>query len=197
MPQSIDDNTSTHHETLRRHDILVSGIASGLLGGLAMGFFLILSASMNGMKPLHPLDVIGATFAGSAVPESGASGSVALGAVLHLATSAAYGVVFAAIVPRTLPLGCAMVVGAGYAFFLLGIMTSCVVPAVNPLFRTEMQPIGGSWVIAQALYGSFLCLAPVLRRRLAPRPLDEHAAVPNMGATPTSVFPDQRAAIRR
>ena len=134
-----------------------------------MAGFLILAAAATGMDALHAMRAIGATFVG---PEAllGGAGSLAYGALLHAATSIAFGLLFVAILPIDLPPLGAAALGTGYAMFVLGIMASAVVPSVNPVFRAQMQPIGGSWVIAHALYGCALGLwaARLARRRPMP-----------------------------
>jgi len=132
-----------------------------------MAIFLVAAAIRAGMPGLYPLKVIGATFVGPEALGRG-SGPVLYGAALHALTSIALGLVFAGLVPRELPPLCGVVVGMGYALLAAGIMASLVVPAVNPAFRGEMQPIGGSWVIAHALFGLALGLSHALSGR-APR----------------------------
>jgi hypothetical protein len=166
-PVEALSGSSALGNSVRQRGVLAAGIVSGLLGGAVTAIFLVVAASAAGMPALYPLKVIGATFVG---PEAlgGGSGPVLYGAALHALTSIALGLVFASLVPRELPPLCGVVVGMGYALFVAGIMTSLVVPAVNPAFRGEMQPIGGSWVIAHALFGLALGLSHALSGR-APR----------------------------
>lgn len=143
-------------EALPRQEWL-SAAAGGLLGGAAMGLFLMLVAGAGGVSWGHPLRVIGTAFAGAASLDGGA-GAVALGAFLHALTSAVLGLAYAAIVPRGLPRVSGAVVGLGYALFAMAIMTSLVVPAVGPAFATAAQPAGGTWVVGHALFGVVLGL---------------------------------------
>jgi len=128
-----------------------------MLGGVVMAGFLILAAAATGMDALHAMRAIGATFVG---PEAllGGAGSLAYGALLHAATSIAFGLLFVAIFPVDLRPLEAVVIGSGYAMFVLGFMAAAVVPSANGSFRVEMQPIGGAWVTAHALYGCALAL---------------------------------------
>lgn len=153
-------------DTLSRQQWLVAGATSGLLGGAVMALFLMLAAGIAGTQWLQPLAAIGTTLVGAE-----AAGAAAWGAVLHALTSVALGLVFAAIFPRDLPPVSAAVVGAGYAFFAMGIMASLVVPLVNPSFATAAQPAGGAWVVAHALFGAALGLSWARWRRAgAPGP---------------------------
>jgi len=174
MPDLDEALPSLAQRAWTRHDVIVSGVVAGVLGGIVMALFLAVCALEAGMDPLHPLRVIGSTFGGPEALEGG-GGVVAFGAALHLTTSALFGVVLAALIPRDFPSGCAIGVGAAYGLFTLGVMMSVVVPAVNPLFRPEMQPVGGSWVIAHVLYGLALGFVPALRRRLAREAVEEQA----------------------
>ena len=161
MPSDVEVSASAVNVS-RRDEVLWPGMASGLLGGALMALFLMAAAGVVGLGPLYPLQVIGTTLVG---PEGLERSVIALsaGLLLHLALSAACGVLFAAFVHRDMPLPCAIGVGVGYAFLVLGVMASLVVPAVSPLFREKMQPIGGSWVIAHAVFGASLGFAPALR----------------------------------
>ena len=144
--------------TTPRAGPLARGTVSGLLGGAAMAAFLVGAAAAAGMDPLQPVRAIGTTFAG---PEAlrGGAGIVAWGLLLHAATSAAFGLLFVGLFPvDQSPLGAA-VLGAGYAMFVLGLMAAGVVPVASPAFRPAVQPLGGTWVVAHALFGCVLGLA--------------------------------------
>jgi hypothetical protein len=131
-----------------------------------MAIFLVVLAGASGMPWLKPLQAIGATLVGPG--GLGGSGQAIYGAFLHALASAALGLLYAAIFPRDFPPLCAAVVGAGYALLALAIMASMVVPIVNPSFRAEMQPIGGSWVVAHALFGAAMGLWWALGGRSSP-----------------------------
>jgi hypothetical protein len=153
-------------DVVPRQQWLVGGATSGLLGGAVMALFLMLAAGVAGTPWLQPLAAVGTTLVGAEAP---GAGSAAWGAALHALTSVALGLGFAAIVPRDLPPVSAAVVGAGYAFFAMGIMASLVVPLVSPAFATAAQPAGGAWVVAHALFGMALGLSWARRRQAGPR----------------------------
>jgi len=165
-------------------EVILPGIAAGLLGGAAMAAWLTIAAGVAGMAALAPLKAIGLTFAG---PGALAEGSALLGLALHALVSAVLGIVYFAVFPRDLPPGCAAVVGGGYAMFALGIMATVVVPTVNAPFREAMQPIGGSWVVAHVLFGVALGLGPELRRRLS--------RAGSGGAGPAAQSPETRRSV--
>ena len=140
-------------------EVLVAGALAGALGGAVMLVALIIDAVLHGSSPWARLQLLGAPFPGSGV-------DVPAGVVVHLLVSAALGVPFAAFVPRDFPTGAAMVMGIGYAFAVLALMTSCVYPAANPVLDEHLPSMGGAWVIARALFGAVTGLAPWFRRRL-------------------------------
>lgn len=132
--------------------VLVPGLAGGLLGGLAMAATMAIGAALGGLEPLDPLWPLADTFAGPGAGERGA-GRFAAGFLIHLAFSGAVGVAFMVALPGDLAPHHAAAMGVGYALLLLAIMTSSVLPSVNPALRSHMPALGGTWVIAHALYG--------------------------------------------
>lgn len=160
---------------MRHHEVLASGILMGIAGGVAMLAVAMIGATSQGIAAMHPLQVIGESFVG---PETfDGTARIAFGAVVHLATSVAFGVLLAAIVPRDFPMASAIGVGVGFALFALMFMMLLVVPWANPGFRRAMQDIGGTWVIAHAVYGAALGMSPALRRWVAREP--SAASVPD------------------
>lgn len=173
---------------MRRHEVLAAGILSGVAGGIAMIVVVAIAASINGIPALDPLAVIGETFVG---PEAldGIAVKVAFGAFVHAGTSSALGIVVAGILPRDFRTASAMGVGVGVALFAMGVMMSAVVPWANPGFRAASQAIGGSWVLAHAVFGMTLGTAPPLRRWISRDASDVRVrgeAVPTGAAAPAS-----------
>ncbi|HEU4382951.1 MAG TPA: DUF6789 family protein [Anaeromyxobacteraceae bacterium] len=167
---TLNEASALAHAVGRRGAV-ASGIASGLLGGAAMALFLAAAASAAGVPARQVLEAIGTTFVGAG--GLGGAERALYGAALHALVAVAAGLAYTAVVPRDLPPASAAVVGVGYALFLAGIMTSVVVPLVNPGFREAAQPIGGSWVMAHAVYGAVLGLWYARRGRAAGGPANE------------------------
>ena len=95
-------------------------------------------------------------------------GSVPLvyGLALHLLFAGAVGVVLTTLLPPWYEPRFAAAMCVGFALAVMAIMTSFVLPWVNPSLRAEMPTLGGSWVIAHAVYGlSVGALAQRLRQR--------------------------------
>jgi hypothetical protein len=150
---------------MRRHEVLGSGSLCGIVGGVAMVGVAMIGATSQGMTAGHPLQVIGESFVGPEALDGAAK--IAFGALVHAVTSVAFGILFAAIVPRDFPMASAIGVGVGLALLTLMFMMSLVVPWASPGFRRGMQDIGGSWVIAHAVFGVALGTNPALRRWLS------------------------------
>lgn len=147
---------------MRRHEVLASGIITGLAGGVVMLAVAVIGARWEGLAAMHALEVIGESFVGPGALDGAMK--ISFGALVHLTTSVAFGVLLASIVPRDFPMASAIGVGVGFALFALMFMMPVVVPWANPGFRRGMQDIGGTWVLAHALFGATLGMSPALRR---------------------------------
>ncbi len=145
--------------------LALAGVGVGVLGGAAMALFLVLAAAVNGLDPLAPLDALGETFTERDAPH-GNPAFVVYGIFLHLAVASLIAIVFLAMIPADMTTTCAAVSGMGFTVLVMAVMSMLVLPAVNPELRGEMPALGGSWVIAHALYGGVLGFGPRLRRRL-------------------------------
>jgi hypothetical protein len=146
-------------------ELVVAGAAVGLAGGVLMAAWLVVSAAAAGVSPLGPLRRIGLTFLGPEAVE-GDPAVLAFGIFLHLVVSALLGIVFTWILPAGFPWGSAAVVGLGFAWVVMAFATSLVLPAVNPALRAQMPALGGSWVLAHAVYGLAIGAGPRLRAAL-------------------------------
>jgi hypothetical protein len=151
---------------MKRHEVLASGILPGVAGGAAMLAVAMVGATLQELPVLHLLDVTGESLVRPGAFD-GASTKLTFGALVHLGASIGWGILLAAIVPRDFPTASALGVGVGLALLALMFMMSLVVPWANPAFRSGMQDIGGSWVIAHAVYGLVLGMAPAFRRWFA------------------------------
>jgi len=154
---------------------VLAGIRSGLAGGLVMFLVVALSAGIEGLGWLHPLEAIGTTLVGAGT--SGGAAAVAGGALLHAVASAVFGVGLAAVLPDDFPPVSAAAVGGAYGLFTAGLMMSLVVPLVNPAFRALIQPVGGSWTIGHIGFGATLGLALTLRHWASRRAIKRAASV--------------------
>lgn len=158
---------------------LFAGAVAGVAAGVVMAAFLVLAAAQQDMRPFTALEPMGATFRDAGALDGGA-GSLLLGVLLHLGVSALVGLLFALILPRDFTPGSAAFICVGLAFMVMGFMTSLIVPAVNPVLEDSFHDLGGSWVIAHALFGLTAGYAAQRLRRGEPvragRPLRQRAA---------------------
>lgn len=149
-------------ERPRRGEILLAGGAAGFAGGIVMILWMIFAALMDDRGPLSALEPIGLTFLGDWAVEGTALVTV-WGIFLHLAVAAAFGAIFTAMLGPEFPYGSAFIIGVGYAWVILAVAASLVLPVVNPTLRDHMPALGGAWVIAAALYGVVVGAGPPLR----------------------------------
>jgi hypothetical protein len=165
----VIDQVAIERQAAARNDLLYAGITGGLFAGAAMMAFAVIAAASAGLTPSRPLELVAATFVGRAALEGGAI-VLFSGALLWAAVSAALGLLYAVVVPSNFTFSSAAVMGVGYAFFLIAIMTTSVLPRVNPTMRAEMPEMGGAWVLAYAVFGVALAVIPMMRRRMVARP---------------------------
>lgn len=146
-------------------DTLYAGAIAGSVGGALLMIFAMGMAVLNGMDILSPLRLIGATFVAAGALEGGA-GVILYGLLLHTATAAAWGILFATILPRHASLGAAFVAGLVYGLLVMLVMLYVVLPIANPVMR---EAIDGTtaFSVEHLVYGGALALVPALRRRFA------------------------------
>ncbi len=144
-----------------------AGVAAGMLAAAAMILFMAAAAAFDG-DALGPLRAVGTTLRGREAL-SGGAGTIAWAVLLHLAVGAALGIPYAAVVPRDMPLHSSVVLGAGCALVVMAFAVPLLVPAVSPVLADRMPAHGGAWVIAHALFGAVVGIAPELRRRIGAR----------------------------
>lgn len=140
-----------------------SSAVSGAAAAAAMIAIVEIGAVAHGMPLARPLQVIGWSLVG---PDAlGGLAAAAFGAAICLATSVLWALAFGALVPRDFGSTCSTGVGVGFALFAMMFMMSEVVPRANPGFRSEMQAMGGTWVVAHAVYGAVLGWTSARARR--------------------------------
>lgn len=156
--------TTRRQEGRSKNAVWKAGVLAGIVGAVLKVGFMVVAAVVHGKPPLQPLRPLGATFRGEDAVLGG-PGSFLYGLAVLVLVSAAFGLLFAALLPPDYePAGTAMI-GMGYGLFLMAVLTSSVLPEVNPLLRARMPALGGSWVLAAAIWGAALGFVPTLRRR--------------------------------
>jgi hypothetical protein len=139
--------------------LVAGGAAAGLLGAAGMILAIVVSALVSGFGVAFALEPLWASFGDG-------PGAVLAGLAQLAIVAAVVGIVFVWILPREFPTTGAMVVGIGYALFLMSLAASFAMPAQ---MQDGMALMGGSWVIAHAVAGALVGLGPALHRRFSRR----------------------------
>lgn len=155
-------------ERAQPHDLLVAGAGMGVVAGAAMMAWMAVVMAIRDTSPSRPLALVGATLLGPDAADGGA-GVLLAGGLLWVVVSAALAIPFSAIASRDFPFASAAIVGIGYSFVVMAIVTMVVLPLVNPLMRAEMRAAGGAWVLGYIIFGVGLGFIPGLRRRILAR----------------------------
>lgn len=135
-----------------RWGTVAQGALAGLAGGAVMAAWICASSAFHDRGVAEQLAAAGTTLIGGGALSPAARALYGLG--LHAVVSAAFGVVVAPLLPRDSTAAGNAVLGAGYAYVLMGIMTALVVPATTPELPDTMRELGGSWVVGHGLLGA-------------------------------------------
>lgn len=148
--------------------LIEAGILAGLIGGALMLAFLVARAAIGGAGWWSPLQSVAAAVYG---PEAvyGGSRTIAVGAGLHFALSIGWGVVYAAIVRRTLTPAVSMFVGAVFGAGVWFITAFLVLPAINPLLQEQFGADPLMFFVAHIVYGVGVSASPMIARALSRR----------------------------
>jgi uncharacterized membrane protein YagU involved in acid resistance len=133
---------------------LVRGAIDGVVAGLVFAGVTMWFADSTGGKAEMPLRMISTIVKGDQAMAAGTT-SPALGAVVHLALSALFGILFALAVPRFRTNGTVALAGTVYG--LLYVLNFLVLtPLVFTTFRMANQPFE---VVAHLVFGTLLSFA--------------------------------------
>ena len=149
--------------------ILVGGAISGIIAGIVMAMFSMGYPGMTGMGFLAPLRLIAATLYGVDALIGGSDVLMA-GLIIHMMVSAVFGIIFAALLPRTAGGGTAFGLGIIYGIIIWGVMGYLVVPIVNPTMSVRIPVMAGAFWFEHVVFGMFLATTPSLVRSLSRRP---------------------------
>jgi hypothetical protein len=146
----------------------LAGIVGGLFAGLCMMAFAVLYDGLAGRGFWLLPNLFAATLLGVDALVEGV-GAVFLGLGIHAIVSIAWGILFAFVVARRLPVVRALGWGVPYAFLAWATMTWAVLPWADPTLYARVRLTGNAWLAAHIVYGvaSFVV---VLALRIFPRP---------------------------
>ncbi len=144
-------------------EIVVPGLVAGVLAGTVMMLGALVHSAVAGLGFTWPLHrVADAAIAGQATAQGGAS--AVIGAAVHLAISAVWGVLFVALVPRGAPLPAAVGLGVVFGLMVFLVMTWMVVPWANDALWQTVSP--SVLFLYHLVFGAVLPLGVPLRRQI-------------------------------
>ncbi len=144
----------------------LSGALAGTAGGILLMLWELVRSAIVGEGFFLPLRLVAGVFFGVDVLIAG-PWSELVGALVHLAVSIFFGIVFALLVRRDLPYGKAFVSALLYGVAVWLVMTYAVLFA-DPVMRERLLVSPADWFWVHLLYGLGLSTAPALRRALFP-----------------------------
>jgi uncharacterized membrane protein YagU involved in acid resistance len=144
--------SKTEEPLVRR---LVRGAVGGVAAGLVFAAVTMWFADSTGGKAEMPLRMISTIVKGDQAMAAGTT-SPALGAAVHLALSALFGILFALAVPRFRTNGTVAVAGTAYGLLLYVLNFLVLTSLVFTTFRMANQPFE---VVAHLVFGTLLSFA--------------------------------------
>lgn len=133
---------------------ITGGACAGIIGGILMGVAGTLWAYAIGMGASAPWQGIAATFYGP-MAFVGAAGVTAIGVLTHLAISAIFGAVFAALVPHARSAGKLFLLGIPYGVAVWAVMTYVFVPVFDATLDARIPMMAVMWFFLHWIYGAF------------------------------------------
>lgn len=135
----------------------LAGIVAGLIGGVGMAMVAMMAMPMMGQNFLMPVKLMAGTFEGEGAVDGG-GGTVMVGMMIHMMTSAILGLVFALIIAA---LGWSgfwpLVIGGIVYALIVWVMTEFgVLPLVDKVMRERMSP--ALFAMTHVVYGFLLGL---------------------------------------
>ena len=144
------------------------GALSGVISGLVLGIILMLYYASHGEGFTFPLKLIAASIFGVNALMGGV-GCVAVGLIIHLAGSAALGVLFAFLTQKVFSAETSLSVGILFGFCTWLAMTYVMLPWLDPVMKARADMASGWWFGCFMVYGMFLVLTPYFELKTAPR----------------------------
>ncbi len=148
--------------------VLAGGAVAGLIAGAVMGLAWTGLSAYVGESGWMPIRTVAAIAFGVEALVLGPAVYVA-GWVIHLATAAVLGIIFAAITRAVQGTAAALFWGVLYGAAVWAVMTFGIQPFVNPVLADRMSLMGGAWFAVNLIYGAMLSTTPTLRRSFSNR----------------------------
>lgn len=151
-----------------KRDSAIAGAEAGLISGLVMMLALMVYTAALGEGFFFPLQQVAATFLGVEALIGGV-GTILLGAAIHFAVAAAWGIGFGLMVPPVTSSSSAAGWGAIYAVGVWLVMTFVALPVFDPVMSDRVALYSGWWFASHLLYGAVLGLTPELTQQMLVR----------------------------
>jgi hypothetical protein len=135
-------------------EAIVRGVRGGVIGALAMAGVMMLVSASRGDGFWTPLALMGAALLG---PDHRSAGGVALGAVIHLAVGASFGVLYALLARRVRGIVENAMLGIVFGAVVFAPMTYLLLPVVDPIMYRSIHL--GVLFVAHLVYGLVLGIA--------------------------------------
>jgi len=142
---------------------IVAGVIAGLSAGIVMAAALMIYCGAVGLGFLHPVQIMSGTFYGEDAILGGV-GPTLVGLVTHLVGSAIFGVIFSALLPRTVTVGQAVGGGIAYGLAVWAFLTFIDLPLMNRIMSERINLMPGWWFASCLVFGACLGLTPYLFR---------------------------------
>lgn len=143
----------------------VAGMEAGLISGVVMMLALMVYSFSTGEGFFFPLQQIAATFMGVEALIGG-TGTILLGAVIHLVVAAGLGLGFGLMLPPGSSDAVAASWGVAFGAAVWLMMTFAVLPIFNPIMADRVSLYSGWWFAYHLGFGAVLGLTPSLAGRM-------------------------------
>jgi hypothetical protein len=149
--------------------VIIGGGIAGILAGMVMAMAAMFYAAANGSGFWLPVRNIAATWYG-ANALAGGVGVLIVGMVTHLATSAFWGGIFAALPPGRKSAPTALVGGLVWGVVVWAVLSFAVMSWLNPtMYAGTVGKDPGWWFVLHLIYGGMLVITPGLVRSVSAR----------------------------
>ncbi|MGH9467449.1 MAG: hypothetical protein ACRD1Y_08835 [Terriglobales bacterium] len=99
----------------------------------------------------------------------GGAGTVITGICLFLATGVILGIIYSWLALRIEAKKTSLLAGVVYSIGVWAVMTFAILPGLDPILRTRLALLMGTWFWWHLVYGAMLFMTPALRRGVAHR----------------------------
>ncbi len=169
-PTTLKPTGIAEHEPINVKENVEAGALGGVIGGLLMAVWAVLSTYAKGLGLFAVPIWIGSTFMKPEMVQDHALAIGVWGTVLHLMISAVFGIGFAFLVRRTSDTSVALTIGALYTAVIFFVMVFVVMPYADPIMASHTAAISGTLVGMHLWFVLGIASIPALRRWLWPTP---------------------------